>query len=157
MIPDLDEETREFLIESNENLANLDREIVELERRPDDINLISSVFRTIHTIKGTCGFFGFDILGSLTHVVENILGQVRERQRPLTPQLISLVLEAVDEVKAILGRIEETGSEGKDNTAELRSRLEKAHDECFQTKTADAVIAVLESPSAGSASEGAVA
>src|ERR1700753_1236380 len=132
----LDDETREFLIESNENLANLDREIVELEQHPGDMKLISSVFRTIHTIKGTCGFFGFDILGSLTHVVENILGQVRERQRPLTPQLISLVLEAVDEVKAILARIEETGSEGKDNTAELRARLEKAHDECFQTKTA---------------------
>src|ERR1700753_1990472 len=101
----LDEETREFLIESNENLVSLDQEWAELEHRPGDTKLISSVFRTIHTIKGTCGFFGFDVLGSLTHVTENILGQVRDGQRKLTPELISLVLESVDEVKSILTRI----------------------------------------------------
>ena len=55
-----DEAVREFLIESNENLAKLDRELVELEQKPGDTNLIASIFRTIHTIKGTSGFFGFD-------------------------------------------------------------------------------------------------
>ena len=93
------EEVREFLIESDENLGVLDREIVELEKSPADEQLIASVFRTIHTIKGTCGFFGFEILGSITHVAENILGQVREKQRPLTPELVSLVLQTVDVVK----------------------------------------------------------
>ena len=58
---DLDEEVREFLIESSENLVNLDQEIVLLEQQPKDAALIASVFRTIHTIKGTCGFFGFDV------------------------------------------------------------------------------------------------
>ena len=56
---EFDDEIREFLIESNENLALLDQEIVLLEQRPEDVNLIASTFRTIHTIKGTCGFFGF--------------------------------------------------------------------------------------------------
>lgn len=149
----LDEETREFLIESNENLANLDREIVELEQRPDDINLISSVFRTIHTIKGTCGFFGFETLGSLTHVVENLLGQVRERQRPLTPELISLVLESVDEVKAILRHIEESGSEGADNTSELRCRLEATQHRYSQTKTGAELSVESEPRSAATVSE----
>jgi two-component system chemotaxis sensor kinase CheA len=51
------EEVREFLIESNENLGVLDQEIVELEKNPADEKLIASVFRTIHTIKGTCGIF----------------------------------------------------------------------------------------------------
>ena len=59
---EFDEEIREFLIESNDNLALLDQEIVLLEQHPDDMNLISSAFRTIHTIKGTCGFFGFNVL-----------------------------------------------------------------------------------------------
>ena len=136
---DLDEETREFLIESNENLVSLDREIVELEQQPDNLNLISSVFRTIHTIKGTCGFFSFEILGSLTHVVENILGQVRERQRPLTPELISLVLEAVDEVTAILRRIEKSGSEGEDGTFDLRARLTEAYEQVGQACASDTV------------------
>jgi two-component system, chemotaxis family, sensor kinase CheA len=125
------EEVREFLIESNENLGVLDCEIVELEKNPADEQLIASVFRTIHTIKGTCGFFGFDILGSITHVAENILGQVREKQRPLTPELVSLVLQTVDVVKLVLGNIEERGEEGEDVYESLRQRLDDAYN--FQT------------------------
>jgi two-component system, chemotaxis family, sensor kinase CheA len=121
------EEVREFLIESNENLGVLDCEIVELEKSPADEQLIASVFRTIHTIKGTCGFFGFEILGSITHVAENILGQVREKQRPLTPELVSLVLQAVDVVKLVLANIEERGEEGEDVYQELRQRLDDAY------------------------------
>jgi two-component system chemotaxis sensor kinase CheA len=121
------EEVREFLIESNENLGVLDCEIVELEKSPVDEQLIASVFRTIHTIKGTCGFFGFEILGSITHVAENILGQVREKQRPLTPELVSLVLQTVDVVKLVLANIEERGEEGEDVYQELRQRLDDAY------------------------------
>jgi two-component system chemotaxis sensor kinase CheA len=123
----LDEDLKEFLIESNENLANLDREIVELERTPEDQSLISAVFRTIHTIKGTCGFFDFNCLGSVAHIAENILCQVREEHRPLTPELISLILEAVDKIKAFLVRIETDGKEGEDDAEELRFRLNEAH------------------------------
>ncbi len=121
------EEVREFLIESNENLGVLDQEIVELEKNPTDEKLIASVFRTIHTIKGTSGFFGFEILGSITHVAENILGQVREKQRPLTPELVSLVLQTVDVVKQVLANIEERGEEGQDVYQELRRRLDDAY------------------------------
>jgi len=121
------EEVREFLIESNENLGVLDCEIVELEKNPTDEQLIASVFRTIHTIKGTCGFFGFEILGSITHVAENILGQVREKQRPLTPELVSLILQTVDVVKLILANIEERGEEGEDVYQDLRQRLDDAY------------------------------
>ena len=123
----LDEDLREFLIESNENLANLDREIVELEKTPEDQSLISAVFRTIHTIKGTCGFFDFGCLGSVAHIAENILCQVREEHRPLTPELISLVLEAVDKIKDLLVKIEATGKEGGDDAEALRARLNEAH------------------------------
>ncbi len=121
------EEIRDFLIESNENLANLDQEIVELEKDPKNEQLIASVFRTIHTIKGTSGFFGFKILGSITHVAENILGQVRERQRDLTPDIVSLVLETVDSVRAVLVHVEAAGVEGDDIYEDLRQRLERAY------------------------------
>jgi two-component system chemotaxis sensor kinase CheA len=121
------EEIRDFLIESNENLANLDQEIVELEKNPKDEKLIASVFRTIHTIKGTSGFFGFKILGSITHVAENILGQVREKQRDLTPELVSLVLATVDAVRAVLVHVESRGDEGIDIYEGLRQRLEQAY------------------------------
>ncbi len=131
------EEVREFLIESNENLGVLDQEIVELEKNPADEKLIASVFRTIHTIKGTCGFFGFEILGSITHVAENILGQVREKQRALTPDLVSLVLQTVDVVKQVLGNIEERGEEGEDIYQALRQRLDDAFH--FRSGTSEAL------------------
>ena len=123
---DFTEEIPGFLIESSENLAQLDREMVELEKNPGDEALIASVFRTIHTLKGTSGFFGFDLLGAMTHIAENILGQVREKQRIMTPDLVSLILRTVDAVRMVLASVEATGVEGPDQYAALRLDLEKA-------------------------------
>jgi two-component system chemotaxis sensor kinase CheA len=123
---DFSDEIPGFLIESGENLAQLDLEMVALEKQPHDEALIASIFRTIHTIKGTSGFFGFELLGSITHVAENILGQVRERQRTMTPELVSLILETVDAVRRVLARVEATGSEGPDEYEPLRVKLEEA-------------------------------
>ena len=124
---DFSDEIPGFLIESSENLAQLDLEMVELEKKPGDDALIASVFRTIHTLKGTSGFFGFSILGSITHVAENILGQVREKLRPMTPEVVSLILETVDAVRLVLASIEGTGAEGADHYQPLRDRLERAY------------------------------
>lgn len=124
------EEIREFLIECNENLDALDQQVVELEKNPTDEQLIASVFRTIHTIKGTSGFFGFSILGSITHIAESILGQVREKERQLTPELVSLILETVDAVKQLLIVIEATNEEGEDCYEPLRNRLNAAFSGC---------------------------
>ncbi len=150
---EFDDEIREFLIESNENLANLDREIVQLEQNPEDAELISGAFRTIHTIKGTCGFFGYSILGSVAHVTENLLSQVREGQRPLTPELISLVLESVDAIKRLLANIEETAEEGEDTTGPLRARLEQAHRNVGQGQAAQAASVETALPPVGPHSE----
>lgn len=115
--------TKEFLIESNENLARIDQQMVELEKRPKDAELLASIFRTIHTIKGTCGFLGFGILEKVTHVAENILSQLRNGDRDLTPPLVSLILEAVDATKTIVANIEANGNEGEDRWDGLRERL----------------------------------
>ncbi len=137
----------EFLIESNENLARLDQEMVELEKRPKDAALLASVFRTIHTIKGTCGFLGFEILEGVSHIAESILSQVRAHERELTPTLVSLVLETVDAIKQVLNTIEAAGSEGSDRYEDLCRRLretEAARPEpadIVETKIADATTA----------------
>lgn len=126
---ELEEEVREFLIECAEGLVHLDQEIVQLEQSPDDKTLVASVFRTFHTIKGTCGFFGFMTLSAITHVAENILDQVRSGQRSLDATLTGLLLESVDAIKAIISAIETTASEGPLDYADLRARLEFAlHD-----------------------------
>src|ERR1022692_1633944 len=121
---------REFLIESNESLARLDQEMVELEKRPQDPQLLASIFRTIHTIKGTCGFLGFARLEGVTPLAENILSQVRDGKRQLTPELVTLILETVDVVKTVLVAIEANGREGTETYEDLRKRLQAA---CTQT------------------------
>jgi two-component system chemotaxis sensor kinase CheA len=103
---------REFLVESTENLARVDREMVELERQPQNTDLLASVFRTIHTIKGTCGFLGFTRLEAIAHATENILSELRSGKRELTVELTSVILDAVDAIKRILASIETGGEEG---------------------------------------------
>ncbi len=113
-----DEVIREFLIESNENLNRLDSEIVDLERNPTPERL-ASIFRTIHTIKGTCGFLGFEALEGITHHAENILSQFRSGQKTVNGAIVSLILETVDAVRRIMANIESTGNEGADEYAGL--------------------------------------
>src|ERR1019366_6329869 len=89
-----DQETiREFLVESYENLSRLDQDLVELEKRPQDVALLGNIFRTIHTIKGACGFLAFSTLESITHQAESLLSQLRDGKRDLTPALVSIILE----------------------------------------------------------------
>jgi two-component system chemotaxis sensor kinase CheA len=85
----MDELIGEFLIESHENLDALDRHLVELEEQPTNQELLASIFRTIHTIKGTCGFLGFNRLESVTHVGENLLSRLREGEIRLNPDVTS--------------------------------------------------------------------
>src|SRR4051812_21834376 len=96
---------REFLVESYENLSSLDQELVELEKHPKDKEKLSCIFRTIHTIKGTCGFLGFAPLKSITHQAKSLLSQLRDGKRELTPAIVSLILETVDAIRKTLSCI----------------------------------------------------
>jgi two-component system chemotaxis sensor kinase CheA len=113
----------EFLVESYENLSRLDQELVEIEKHPKDAALLASIFRTIHTVKGTCGFLGFSTLEKITHQAETLLSQLRDGQRELNPSLISLILETVDATRKVLASIEATGKEGGDLFGDLTERL----------------------------------
>jgi two-component system chemotaxis sensor kinase CheA len=126
-ISEEDQETiREFLVESHENLSRLDQDLVELEKRPGDTNLLSSIFRTIHTIKGACGFLAFSVLEAITHQAETLLSQLRDGRRPLTPGLVSLILETVDATRKVLASIETSGKEGPEQFEDLTQRLRTA-------------------------------
>jgi two-component system, chemotaxis family, sensor kinase CheA len=119
-----DQETiREFLVESHENLSRLDQDLVELEKHPHDKDLLGSIFRTIHTIKGACGFLAFSILEAITHQAETLLSQLRDGQRELTPALVSLILETVDATRKVLAAIETSGKEGAERFEDLTERL----------------------------------
>jgi two-component system chemotaxis sensor kinase CheA len=108
----LDDIVEEFLVESHENLDQLDTDLVALEQEPDSRERLSSIFRTIHTIKGTSGFLAFHRLEEVTHVGENMLSRLRDGVLELTPQRTSVLLQMVDTVRSLLGSIEATGGEG---------------------------------------------
>jgi two-component system, chemotaxis family, sensor kinase CheA len=119
----LEDIVEEFLVESHENLDQLDRDLVELERQPDSRDLLSSVFRTLHTIKGTSGFLAFGTLESVTHVGESLLSRLRDGELTLDPQMTTVMLEMVDAVRTLLADIERTGTEGERDYADLVARL----------------------------------
>lgn len=114
---------RQFLIESNENLDLLDQELSSLESDPRNGEILASVFRTIHTIKGTSGFLAFTQLEQLTHAGENLLAGLREGSIDLTPAIASALLAMADEARQMLVEIENTGQEGERDHRELISTL----------------------------------
>ena len=98
----LDDIVEEFLVESHENLDQLDADLVALEQEPNSRERLSSIFRTIHTIKGTSGFLAFNRLEEVTHVGENMLSRLRDGELALTPARTSVLLQMVDTVRALL-------------------------------------------------------
>jgi two-component system chemotaxis sensor kinase CheA len=122
---ELDEVIQEFLVESYENLDRLDNDLVDLERDPSRTELISGIFRTIHTIKGTCGFLGFTQLEAVTHVGENLLSRLREGQLALTPEITTALLALGDTVRQMLVRIEASGAEGDFDHGDLIAVLNR--------------------------------
>jgi chemotaxis protein histidine kinase CheA len=99
---ELDEIVSEFLVESYENLDRYDEDMLALERDPADTAVLASVFRTVHTIKGTCGFFGFQRLESVSHVAENLLGKLRDGELSLTQDMADALLATGDALRAML-------------------------------------------------------
>jgi two-component system chemotaxis sensor kinase CheA len=120
---DLDLIVREFLVESHENLDKIDGDLLALEKDPSNRDRLSSVFRTIHTIKGTCGFFEFTKLGAVTHVGENLLSKLRSGELLLGSAITNGLLALVDAVRTILRHIEATTKEGPEEYAPLIARL----------------------------------
>jgi len=125
----VDELVKDFLTESAENLDRLDQEFVKLENDPGNRELLKSIFRTIHTIKGTCGFLGFTRLEALTHAGESLLSRLRDGELELTEECADCLLEMVDRVRGHLQEIESTESEGNADSSELIAKLKKLQEQ----------------------------
>jgi two-component system chemotaxis sensor kinase CheA len=122
---ELDELVHDFLIESCENLDRIDRDLVVLEKTPDDLSIVAGVFRSIHSIKGACGFLGFTRLESVSHVGENLLSKLRTGELSVTEEITSSLLSLVDAVRSMLGDIEKTGKDGSNEYTELVAELSR--------------------------------
>jgi two-component system chemotaxis sensor kinase CheA len=104
---------KEFVAESQEGLERMELCLTDLEQRPDDGELVSEIFRTVHTIKGTTSFLGFTRLQTLAHAGESLLGALRDGKIVVTADLISGLLRLMDALRRIVGLIEATGQEGE--------------------------------------------
>lgn len=124
---EIDEVVEEFLVESHENLDQLDRDLLALEEAAAPETL-ASIFRTLHTIKGTCGFLGFDHLETVAHAGENLLSRLRDGELEVTDDITTALLATVDAIRAILATIEATGADGEDDHPALVSVLNDLRD-----------------------------
>lgn len=122
-VSDLEDVVKEFLVESFENMDRLDRDLVALERDPSSREILARIFRTIHTIKGTCGFLAFGHLEAVAHVGESLLSRLRDGDLRLTPEITSALLAMVDAVRDMLAHIEAAGNDGDKDYPELIEAL----------------------------------
>jgi two-component system chemotaxis sensor kinase CheA len=106
MALDADEEIlQDFLIEAGEILEKLSEELVELEQRPDDSDLLNSIFRGFHTVKGGAGFLQLDALVNCCHSAENVFDILRNHKRKVDSDLMDVVLQALDNVNAMFEQV----------------------------------------------------
>ena len=139
---EMDEIVREFLVESYENLDQLEQDMVSLESEPGSKELLSSIFRTIHTIKGTSGFLAFNRLEKLAHRGENLLSELRDGVRAMDQDTADVLLLMVDRIRNIMGSVEETGQEGDVDIESVIAQIE-----AIQGKTSSAPVPAADSMS----------
>jgi len=123
---DIQEILEDFLIEAFELIEQLDQDLVELESTPEDLELLNSIFRVAHTIKGSSSFLSFDVLTKLTHHMEDVLNKARKGELKLSNAVMDVVLESIDMMKTLLNCIRDNGNDteiGMDLT-DIITRLE---------------------------------
>lgn len=143
----MDELLAEFITESSESLAKLDTELVELEHNPENPEILNSIFRTMHTIKGTCGFIGLPRLEKLAHASESVLVKIRDKALSINEDIISIILQSIDGVKHIITKLSETGGEPSGDDHELIDKLNAILDVSM------AVIETKEEPAAAKSAD----
>jgi two-component system chemotaxis sensor kinase CheA len=121
----LNEVVREFLIETHENLARLDLDLIALEKDPAEAETLARVFRTLHTVKGTAGFLGLQRLQAVSHAAENLLGRLRAGELVFDTDIAGVLLRAVDAVRQMLDRLESSGTDGDGDFSALIEDLDR--------------------------------
>ena len=124
----MDDLLSEFLTETAENLSVLDVELVRLEQNPNNPELLSNIFRLVHTIKGTCGFLGLPRLEAVAHASENVLGKFRDGTLHITPGAVSVILRSLDTIKGILAVLEATEAEPPGDDSALIALLHEVEE-----------------------------
>src|SRR4051812_28576470 len=158
---EMDEIIKEFLVESSDNLDQMDRDLVDLEKDPESSELLGRIFRAVHTVKGTSGVLGFSKLEAVAHVGENLLSRMRDGKLRLNAEITTGLLKMVDALREVLRSIEVSGVEGEGDytvvIAMLKQLLETESrkvdrvplGDILVQKTEQAILEALEAQHAG--------
>jgi two-component system chemotaxis sensor kinase CheA len=141
----MDEFIQDFLIEATEILDQLDRDLVALEKEPTSKALLASVFRAVHTIKGTSGTIGLKKLEAVGHIGENLLCRMRDGRMLLNAEITSALLAMIDTFRQIMVSLERSAKEGDLDVSGIVSRLQGILDAADATQGAAATPAAQES------------
>ncbi len=117
---DMIEIVESFIVETNEIFEKLDNELLEVEKRPEDKDLINSIFRAIHTVKGTSGFLSFDQMSTVAHSFEDVLNKLRRGEITFQPPMLDVMLEAFDLMKVLLKQVVDRDLKDIDLTSTIR-------------------------------------
>jgi two-component system chemotaxis sensor kinase CheA len=131
----MDELLRDFLTETVESLDSVDAQLVQLEREPNNRQVLANIFRLVHTIKGTCGFLGLPRLEALAHAAESLMGKFRDGM-PITGEAVTLILATIDCVKKILDGLETLHCEPPGDDADLIAQLGRIAGQVHETHPA---------------------
>lgn len=139
---------QDFLVEAGEILEQLSEQLVELESRPDDADLLNAIFRGFHTVKGGAGFLQLNELVECCHIAENVFDILRKGERRVDAELMDVVLEALDAVNAMFGEVRER-TDVTPATPELLAALTRLAEPSSADQIAAAPVAepVAEAPS----------
>ena len=135
-----------FIAESTEHIESIEVNIIALEQNPGDLDVINSVFRPFHTIKGVSGFLNLKEIHSLTHDVENLLDDARNDRLEMTPAVIDLVLDAVDLLKRMIADVKEGLESGEPVAADYGIPAFVERIKAIQQGDVDDVAAVAAEP-----------
>ena len=114
----------EFLVEAREIIDKLDLDFVQLEKSPADGNLLGDVFRGVHTLKGSSGFFSFKRLELVSHAGESLLSKLREKSLELTTDMVTILLRTLDTLRDIVDDIEANRAESAGDDTLLLANLQ---------------------------------
>ncbi len=148
---DADEEIlQDFLVEAGEILELLSEQLVELESSPDDTALLNAIFRGFHTVKGGAGFLQLHELVECCHIAENVFDILRKGERRVEPELMDVVLQALDAVNAMFNQVRER-TEVTPATPELLAALARLAEPASMDAPAAEPVAVAPEPEAATA------
>lgn len=144
-----------FIEESKEHLQSCNERLLDLEKNPDDINIVNDIFRSAHTLKGMSATMGYEDLASLTHQMENVLDAIRNHKLSVTAEIFDVIFQAVDHLEEMVLSIA-GGGDGKKDVKEVVEKLkliEKGESLTGAQAKAEVAATATLAPPSGSKSE----